>query len=49
MEAQGCSDFLSAHYAEEDNGNLPDNINEETGKQATLLDYVSRFIISLFY
>lgn len=49
MEAQGCSDFLTAHYAEEDNGNLPDNINEETGKQATLLDYVSRFIISLFY
>ncbi len=48
-EAQGCSDFLTAHYAEEDNGNLPDNINEETGKQATLLDYVSRFIISLFY
>lgn len=49
MEAQGCSDFLTAHYAEEDNGSLPDNINEETGKQATLLDYVSRFIISLFY
>ncbi len=49
MEAQGCSEFLTAHYAEEDNGNLPDNINEETGKQATLLDYVSRFIISLFY
>lgn len=49
MEAQGCSDFLTTHYAEEDNGNLPDNINEETGKQATLLDYVSRFIISLFY
>ena len=49
MEAQGCSDFLTAHYAEKDNGNLPDNINEETGKQATLLDYVSRFIISLFY
>ena len=49
MEAQGCPDFLTAHYAEEDNGNLPDNINEETGKQATLLDYVSRFIISLFY
>lgn len=49
MEAHGCSDFLTAHYAEEDNGNLPDNINEETGKQATLLDYVSRFIISLFY
>ena len=49
MEAQDCSDFLTAHYAEEDNGNLPDNINEETGKQATLLDYVSRFIISLFY
>ena len=49
MEAQGCSDFLTAHYAEEDNGNLPDNINEDTGKQATLLDYVSRFIISLFY
>ena len=49
MEAQGCSDFLTAHYAEEDSGNLPDNINEETGKQATLLDYVSRFIISLFY
>lgn len=49
MEAQGCSDFLTAHYAEEDNRNLPDNINEEIGKQATLLDYVSRFIISLFY
>lgn len=49
MEAQGCSDFLTAHYAEEDDGILPDDITEETGKQATLLDYVSRFIISLFY
>lgn len=49
MEAQGCSDFLTAHYAEEDDGILQDNITEDTGKQATLLDYVSRFIISLFY
>ena len=30
-------------------GPLPDNIAEDTGKQASLLDYVSRFIISLFY
>lgn len=49
MEAQGCSDFLTAHYAEKDDGILPDDITEDTGKQATLLDYVSRFIISLFY
>ena len=49
MEAQGCSDFLTAHYAEKDDGILQDNITEDTGKQATLLDYVSRFIISLFY
>ena len=49
MEAQGCSDFLTAHYAEKDDGIPPDNITEDTGKQATLLDYVSRFIISLFY
>ena len=49
MEAQGCSDFLTAHYAEEDDGIPPDDITEDTGKQATLLDYVSRFIISLFY
>lgn len=48
MEAQGCSDFLTAHYAEKDDGILQDNITEDTGKQATLLDYVSRFIISLF-
>ena len=49
MEAQGCSDFLTTHYAEKDDGILPDDITEDTGKQATLLDYVSRFIISLFY
>ena len=49
MEAQGCSDFLTAHYAEKDDGIPPDDITEDTGKQATLLDYVSRFIISLFY
>lgn len=49
MEAQGCSDFLTAHYAEKDDGILPDDITEDTGKQSTLLDYVSRFIISLFY
>lgn len=49
MEAQGCSNFLSAHYAEKDDGILPDDITETPGKQATLLDYVSRFIISLFY
>lgn len=49
MEAQGCPDFLTAHYAEKDDGILQDNITEDTGKQATLLDYVSRFIISLFY
>ena len=49
MEAQDCSDFLTAHYAEKDDGILPDDITEDTGKQATLLDYVSRFIISLFY
>lgn len=49
MEAQGCSDFLTAHYTEKDDGILPDDITEDTGKQATLLDYVSRFIISLFY
>ncbi len=48
-EAQGCSDFLTAHYAEKDDGIPPDDITEDTGKQATLLDYVSRFIISLFY
>lgn len=49
MEVQGCPDFLTAHYAEKNGGILPDNIAEDTGKQATLLDYVSRFIISLFY
>ncbi len=49
MEAQGCLDFLTAHYAEKDDGIPPDDITEDTGKQATLLDYVSRFIISLFY
>lgn len=49
MEAQGCSDFLTTHYAEKDDSILPDDITEDTGKQATLLDYVSRFIISLFY
>ena len=49
MEAQGCSDFLTTHYAEKDDGIPPDDITEDTGKQATLLDYVSRFIISLFY
>ena len=49
MEAQGCSDFLTTHYAEKDDGILPDDITEDTGKQATLLYYVSRFIISLFY
>lgn len=49
MDVPGCQDFLSAHFAAQDDGILPDNIAEDTGKQASLLDYVSRFIISLFY
>ena len=49
MDVQGCSDFLSAHYAEKDDGMLPETTTDKTGKQATLLNYISRFIVSLFY
>ncbi len=44
----GCPDFLAEHYEVEDS-NEPGNTADEPGKQATLLDYVSRFIIRLFY
>ena len=44
----GCPDFLAEHYEVEDSSE-PGNTADEPGKQATLLDYVSRFIISLFY
>lgn len=48
MDVQGCSDFLAAHY--EVQGSEPSApITEDTGKQASLLDYVTRFIVSLFY
>ena len=50
MDITGCADFLADHYGvepapEEDPAPAP----EETVRQATLLDYVSRFIVSLFY
>ena len=48
MDVQGCSDFLAAHYEVQDSEpSAP--ITEDTGKQASLLDYVTRFIVSLFY
>ena len=48
MDVQGCSDFLAAHYEVQDSEpSTP--ITEDTGKQASLLDYVTRFIVSLFY
>ena len=48
MDVQGCSDFLAAHYEVQDSEPSPP-ITEDTGKQASLLDYVTRFIVSLFY
>lgn len=48
MDVQGCSDFLAAHYKVQDSEPSPP-ITEDTGKQASLLDYVTRFIVSLFY
>mgnify|MGYP005774756279 FL=1 len=48
MDVQGCSDFLAAHYEVQDSEpSTP--ITEDTGKQGSLLDYVTRFIVSLFY
>ena len=48
----GCPDFLAAHYAEDKPDTAPDTETELTPedaqRQATLLDMLSRFIISLF-
>ena len=50
----GCPAFLTAHYAEDKPVTKPDADNsgtitqEEAQRQATLLDMLSRFIVSLF-
>ena len=50
----GCPAFLTAHYAEDKPVTKPDTDNsgtitqEEAQRQATLLDMLSRFIVSLF-
>ena len=50
----GCPAFLTAHYAADKPVTKPDADNsgtitqEEAQRQATLLDMLSRFIVSLF-
>lgn len=47
----GCPAFLTAHYAEDKPVTKPDAgtiTQEEAQRQATLLDMLSRFIVSLF-
>ena len=50
----GCPAFLTAHYAADKPVTKPDTDNsgtitqEEAQQQATLLDMLSRFIVSLF-
>ena len=50
----GCPAFLTAHYAKDKPVTKPDTDNsgtitqEEAQRQATLLDMLSRFIVSLF-
>ena len=48
MEVPGCTDFLAAHY-EAGQAETPEIDMGNPGQQATLLDYISRFILSLFY
>lgn len=43
-----CGDLLAQHYAERDRA-VPEDIPIEPRPQATMLDLLSRFIISLFY
>ena len=48
MQVDGCADFLAEHYGVQSD-EPAEGVPDDTAKQATLLDYVSRFIISLFY